>query len=241
MVRALSFCMSLCLLALVTWADALQAKPALSQTCRDLLQRMERTMQEAARSPLQGAWAGSRGRDSLVLIFTQNVCAMGMNNEELYGIWNTRGNTLHLRLERDKVLNFTYSLRGDTLTLDGGIVLTRQSAVNRPTIPGFGNDIGRDSGLSGFGGGPRTPLEGTWESQTNQGTAKFVFTGQEYAFYLKGRRVESGTFHYKNGLLSYTITGGTGVGRSGEHRASLRGDTLSLTSSNGNTMRFVRR
>ena len=239
----------LCLVTLLC-ATVAYARPNISAQGQDLLRRMERSMRDAANSPLQGAWIGSRGRDSLVLVFMNNVCAMGMNAEELYGLWSVHGNTLSLRLERDKVLDFTYALRGDTLILDRDIRLERYPLRSqKEVIPGFGdssphhprnNDFGPSSSdFSGFGGG--APIDGAWVSRTSQGEAQFVFSGSEYTFYLKGREVEGGRFSYKKNQLHYTITRGAGAGKSGQHKAVLKGDTLQITSSNGQTLTFVRR
>ncbi|MCR4667363.1 MAG: hypothetical protein K5657_08760 [Desulfovibrio sp.] len=216
------------------------SRPALSPTCQNLLDRMERTLREAAHSPLQGAWAGSNGRDSLVIIFSGNVCAMGMNNEELYGFWSSRGNSLKITLERNKSLNFSYTLHGDTLTLNNDIVLTRQSRGNRAPIPGFG-DASQQGGRSmSASGEPQGPLDGTWECHTQQGKARFVFQGPRYTFFLNGRKIEGGTFSFKRGKIIYSITEGIGIGRRGEHFAKSSGDELIITSQNGTSMRFVR-
>ena len=234
-------CVILCMMWLV---PAAQARPDLNPQARDLLQRLEQNMRETANSPLQGAWVGQRGQDWLVLVFMHNVCAMGMNNQELYGLWRTRGRRLQLRLEKDKVLDFDYQLSGNTLILDHDIRLQRytDNRHERASIPGFGDQPRRNSGIDDiFGTGARTVLEGSWVSHTNQGEARFVFRGNTYQFFLNGRNIESGIFSFTNNVLSYEITAGTGVGNRGEHRALIRDNTLLISSQSGDTMRFQRR
>lgn len=241
--RALS-AVSLVLCTLLLLPALTFARPELSRQGRDLLERLEQNMRETASSPLQGAWVGRRGQDELVLVFMHNVCAMGMNSQELYGLWRTRGHSLQLRLEKDKVLDFHYELSGNTLVLDHDIRLVRYTGKSqeRAPIPGFGDQgqRSRDTGFDDFARAAKTPLEGSWVSPTAQGDARFVFHGNKYQFFLKGRKIESGDFSFRNNILSYHITGGTGVGRNGEHRALIRDNTLIISSPNGETMQFMR-
>ena len=236
--------MSVCLCTLMLLPTLTLARPELSREGRALLERLEQNMRETANSPLQGAWVGRRGPDELVLVFMHNVCAMGMNSQELYGLWRTRGKSLQLRLEKDKVLDFHYELAGNTLILDHDIRLVRYTGKKqeRAPIPGFGDVAprSRDTVFDDFARAAKTPLEGSWVSPTAQGDARFVFHGNKYQFFLKGRNVESGDFTFRNNVLSYQITGGTGIGRRGEHRALLKGNTLLISSPNGETMQFMR-
>ena len=218
MLRTASFLF--CLLLVATGAFA---RPSVNATGEALIKKMEREMEAAGRSPLQGGWVGNRGRDSVVFLFMHNVCGMAMNNATLYGVWHTQGRTLHLDLQNGQSLDFSYVVRGDSLVLDNEIRLTRYPLR---TQAAGGADRG---GIAGFGGAG--PLEGVWEMVTPQGRAQFVFTGHDYVYRLNGREIEAGTFVYRNGVISYTITHGASAGRRGEHRAEIQGSTLILRTS----------
>lgn len=198
------------------------AETRISHTGRTLLKKMEATLNDPALKPLQGAWVGNQGKSSLVLIFAHNVCAMGMDEQELYGIVTVRGKNLHIALQTGKSVDFAYERKGDTLVLDKEIILSRYALH------------GEKHSLSG-------PLEGTWVSTTPQGKAEFRFTGENYVFSLNGRESERGAFRYENGLLHYKIKKGAGIGKEGRHNLRLQGDRFTLFQANGSMMEFQRK
>ena len=86
---------------------------------------------------LQGAWAGSNGSDTMVLMFMGNVCGMALNGQQMYGMWSLAGDRLNIRFQNGKTLSYSVALQGNTLTLDGSIRLTRQAMPNQPGgVPG---------------------------------------------------------------------------------------------------------
>ena len=216
---------------------------------RNLLAKMERTMQEGARSPLQGAWLGQKGFESIVLLFTQNFCALGVGNQELYGTFAVRGNRLYLNLQDGRKLDFMYNLQGQTLILDNEIRLNFQPLNNQQMA--FDRPMGGNNSFGGgFGPSPSSPmpgfgasnsLEGAWYSPVSDGTYSMIFSGNTYSFRFNNRESERGTFTYANGIMDYRIQGGRGVGKTGRYRVDLNGNMLTLTPPNGHSMTFSRR
>ena len=218
---------------------------------RNLLAKMERTMQEGARSPLQGAWLGQKGFEAVVLLFTQNFCALGVGNQEYYGIFATRGNRLYLNLQDGRKLEFYYVLQGQTLVLDNDVRLTYYP-LNNPGNFGFDGSSPRNNQFgSGFGPAPApnaipgfgasNPLEGTWISHAANGTFSMIFSGNTYSFRLNNQEAERGTFTYANGFMDYRILQGRGAGTTGRYRVDFNGNSMTLTPPNGSSKTFIRR
>ena len=225
---------------------------------RNLLAKMERAMQEGARSPLQGAWIGQRNFEPVALVFTQNFCAFGVGNQEYYGTFMTQGNRLYLHLQDGRRFDFMYVLQGQTLILDNEVTLNYQPLnmqANYGVMPpnsggnqfgGFGPVPNNPSGVPGFGSGPMpgfgspNMLEGTWVSQTSNGTYSMIFSGNNYSFRLNNRESERGTFTYANGFMDYRIRGGRGIGKTGRYRVDFNGNAMTLTPPNGHAMTFMR-
>ena len=87
---------------------------------------------------LQGAWAGSNGSDTMLLMFMGNVCGMALNGQQMYGMWSLAGDRLNIRFQNGKTLSYSIAIQGDSLILDGNVRLTRQAMPNQPGggVPG---------------------------------------------------------------------------------------------------------
>ena len=86
---------------------------------------------------LQGAWAGSNGRDTLILMFMGSNCALGMNGQQMAGVWNLAGNRLNMQFQNGKTLSYSIAMQGDSLILDGNMRLTRQAMPGMPQTAPF--------------------------------------------------------------------------------------------------------
>ena len=113
---------------------------------------------------LQGAWAGSNGRDSIILMFMGSNCGMGLNGQQLYGMWTLMGDRLTMQFQNGQSLSYTAALQGDTLVLDGNMRLTRQVMPNMPAGQaqqgGWGQPQQQSQG--GGWGQPQQPQQGGW-------------------------------------------------------------------------------
>lgn len=118
---------------------------------------------------LQGAWAGSNGRDTLILMFMGSNCAMGLNGQQIAGVWNLVGNRLNMQFQNGKTVSYTIAMQGDALILDGNMRLMRQPMQGMPqAAPNIG---GQPQGGT-WGGQPQggLPQGGTWGGQPQGGT-----------------------------------------------------------------------
>lgn len=209
---------------------------------------------------LQGAWAGSNGQDTLILMFMGNSCALGLNGQQMAGVWNLNGNRLTMQFQNGKSLSYSAALQGDALILDGNLRLTRQAMPGMPPggWPGapqggiWGGQQGAPQGGT-WGGGQTpqgapqqnfssaSPLEGVWSTQIPQGRRSFRFTGNRYAQLLNGQVVEEGVFQLlPDGRFQYQVTGGQYAGQSGEDRITLNGNSLTVAWPDGTVITFTR-
>ena len=95
---------------------------------------------------LQGAWAGSNGSDTMLLMFMGNICGLSLNGREMYGMWSLSGDRLNMQFQNGKSLSYTVDLRGDSLILDGSVQLTRQAMPGQPGGPAVGGVPGGQPG-----------------------------------------------------------------------------------------------
>ncbi|MBO4300525.1 MAG: hypothetical protein J5861_02875 [Desulfovibrio sp.] len=192
---------------------------------------------------LQGAWSGSNGQDTLILMFMGNTCALGLNGQQMAGVWNLAGDRLTLQFQNGKSLSYSVSLQGDALILDGNLRLARQAM---PGAPGFAWQPGGTWGQTPQAPPSQNfsnagPLEGTWSTQIPQGTRSFRFMGNRYAQLLNGQVVEEGTFLLTpDGRFLYQVTSGQYAGQSGEDRVTLNGNSLTVAWPEGTVLTFVR-
>ncbi|MBQ9537040.1 MAG: hypothetical protein IJU79_04525 [Desulfovibrionaceae bacterium] len=113
---------------------------------------------------LQGSWAGSNGRDTMLLMFRGNMCALGLNGQQISGTWSLQGNTLVLQMQNGKRVTYRVQLQGTSLVLDGSVYLQRQGA---PKDSGFGPGSGWEHLQKPQGGSwgnpqPGAPQGGSW-------------------------------------------------------------------------------
>ncbi|SFS89682.1 hypothetical protein SAMN02910357_02454 [Succinivibrio dextrinosolvens] len=90
---------------------------------------------------LQGSWFGTNGKDSMMLIFMNNMVGLALNNQQIYGNYTVNGNQLNMQFQNGKSLSYTMKLNGDVLILDN-ITLHRhnmQQPQNNPNNGGWGN------------------------------------------------------------------------------------------------------
>ena len=120
---------------------------------------------------LQGAWAGSNGSDTMVLMFMGNVCGMALNNQQMYGMWSLAGDRLNIQFQNGKKVSYGIAIQGNTLTLDGSIRLTRQAMPNQPGggVPG-GQPVGQPQQQQpgGWGQPQQQPQPGSWGQPQQQ-------------------------------------------------------------------------
>lgn len=216
---------------------------------------------------LQGAWAGSNGRDTLILMFMGSNCALGMNGQQMAGVWNLAGNRLNIQFQNGKTLSYSIAMQGDSLILDGNMRLTRQAMPGMPQaapFPGGQPQGGQPQGGS-WGGQPQggtwggqpqggtwggqpqqpfaaaSPLEGSWSVQIPQGRRSFRFAGNRYAQLLNGQVLEEGVFSLlPDGRFQFQVTSGQYAGQRGENRVSINGNALTVTWPEGNSITFTR-
>ncbi|MBO4793594.1 MAG: hypothetical protein J5556_03390, partial [Deltaproteobacteria bacterium] len=121
---------------------------------------------------LQGAWAGSNGRDTLILMFMGSNCALGMNGQQMAGVWNLAGNRLNMQFQNGKTLSYSIAMQGDSLILDGNMRLTRQAMPGMPQaapFPGGQPQGGTWGGQPQGGSWGGQPQGGTWGGQPQGG------------------------------------------------------------------------
>ncbi len=210
---------------------------------------------------LQGAWTGSNGQDNLILMFMGNTCALGLNGQQMAGVWNLASNRLNMQFQNGKRLSYTVAMQDNVLILDGNMRLTRQALPGMPNVsqgaPNYGGqpqrgtwggqpNAGAPQGGS-WGGQPQqnlgvqSPLEGTWTTQIPQGTRSFRFTGNRYAQLLNGQVVEEGVFTYSpDGRFQYQVTTGQYQGQQGEDRITINGNSITVAWPDGTVVTFVR-
>ncbi|MBO6171604.1 MAG: hypothetical protein J6N67_05535 [Desulfovibrio sp.] len=198
---------------------------------------------------LQGAWAGSNGQNTLILMFMGNSCALGLNGQQMAGVWNLNGNRLTMQFQNGKSLSYSAALQGDALILDGNLRLTRQAMPGMPPQGGTWGGGQPNGGTWGQTpqGAPQqsfssaSPLEGTWSTQIPQGRRSFRFTGNRYAQLLNGQVVEEGMFQLlPDGRFQYQVTGGQYAGQTGEDRITLNGNSLTVAWPDGTVVTFTR-
>ena len=131
---------------------------------------------------LQGSWFGTNGKDSMLLIFMNNMVGMALNGQQIYGNFTVNGNQLVMRFQNGKSLSYNMNLNGDVLVLDNSITLNRQQAGSNPQIPQSDNgtriyqdgqtrDDSQSQNNGGWGGGSQGQSSGGWGGSDNSGGA----------------------------------------------------------------------
>ncbi len=180
---------AVCLSLTVSFSGAVSAR-----TCTDALyspadNSVFKVATVGIEQNLQGSWFGTNGKDTMMLIFMNNMVGMALNGQQIYGNFSVNGNQLLMRFQNGKSLSYTMNLNGDVLILDNSITLNRQMQNQVPnnqypqntnnggtqgsgegwggsqsqTNGGWGNTQGQSSG--GWGGGDSSggaPKGGTW-------------------------------------------------------------------------------
>ena len=125
---------------------------------------------------LQGSWFGTNGKDSMLLIFMNNMVGMALNGQQIYGNFTVNGNQLVMRFQNGKSLSYNMNLNGDVLVLDNSITLNRQQAGSNPQIPQSDNGTSiyqdgqtrgdfQSQNNGGWGGGTQGQSSGGWGGQ----------------------------------------------------------------------------
>jgi hypothetical protein len=178
---------------------------------------------------LQGAWAGSDGSTSVILMFMGQSCGIAVNNQQMYGTWEVRGGRLDLRFQNGKTLSYAFAVQGDVLILDGSMRLTRQPMPQQ----GGGQQ-------PGWGQPAASPLEGIWTAQTPNGLFAFIFHGSQYRCTLNNALIEEGTFTLSGNQLHYAVTRGQNPGQRGVNTWQIQGSVLTIITPNGGGMQLFR-
>ncbi len=195
---------------------------------------------------LQGAWAGSNGRDSIILMFMGSNCGMGLNGQQLYGMWNLVGNRINIQFQNGQSLSYTAALQGDTLVLDGNMRLNRQAMPNMPAVQqgGWGQPQQQPQGggwgqpqqqaqgggvqppQPGFGSAPG-PLEGrwVWVHSTPNRSMGFVFSGNRFSSWMPDRSA-TGTYTVSGGRLIMQHETGPDAGKTDNLAVEVQGNLL---------------
>ena len=63
--------------------------------------------QTAAFDPraLEGAWAAGMGPDRVTLTFSGNTCSLGMNGQQMQGMWDVAGDCLNMRFQNGQTIS----------------------------------------------------------------------------------------------------------------------------------------
>ena len=178
---------------------------------------------------LQGAWAGSNGSTSVILMFMGRSCGIAVNNQQLYGTWEAQGGRLNMRFQSGKTLSYAFAVQGDVLILDGSMRLTRQPMPQQ----GGGQQ-------PGWGQPAASPLEGIWTAQTPNGLFAFIFHGSQYRCTLNNALIEEGTFTLSGNQLHYAVTRGQNPGQRGVNTWQIQGSVLTIITPNGGGMQLFR-
>ncbi len=184
---------------------------------------------------LQGAWMGTDGRQTLLIIFQGNNCGFALNNQQTFGAWSVQGDRLNLSFQNGKSVSYQFVLSGNTLILDGTIRLQRQN------MPAQGGGTGPVSAPVPGPSASACPVEGDWVMDLPNGQqAMMRFRGSTYTFLVGGQQLEAGTFYCQGDKLHYTVTQGAQAGTSGTNTIVMQGSRLSIIPPNGQGMTFTR-
>ncbi|MBR5429530.1 MAG: hypothetical protein IK116_03265 [Firmicutes bacterium] len=112
--------------------------------------------QTAAFDPraLEGAWAAGMGPDRVTLTFSGNTCSLGMNGQQMQGMWDVAGDCLNMRFQNGQTISAMMSAQNDVLVLDNNMQLARQAVPAR--------DAGGVPQAGGWGQPPQQPQPGGW-------------------------------------------------------------------------------
>ena len=115
---------------------------------------------------LQGIWSGSNGQDMMILMFQGNACALGLNGQQMAGVYSLSGNRLFMQFQNGRSISYALGLEGDTLVLDGSVRLARQNA---PAFsqPSWGAGSGAQPGGTWGGGSNDAQPGGSWGGGSN--------------------------------------------------------------------------
>ncbi|MBQ7618020.1 MAG: hypothetical protein IJS50_04020 [Desulfovibrio sp.] len=206
-----------------------------------------------AQKSLEGLWQGSNGRDVLSILFQGQNMVLTLNGQKVTGNWNLLGQTLNLRFQNGKVLNYHVAWEGQTLVLDSSIRLNRQNnplggqaspqnpfgSPQKPqqTPPGFGPANPFGMATSPAAG----PLDGMWSTTVPQGKRSFRFQGNQYAQLLNGQVLEEGQFLLSpDGRFRFQVTQGAYAGQQGENRLKLQPNAFTMFWPDGQAATFYR-
>ncbi|MBQ9452250.1 MAG: hypothetical protein IJU65_03020 [Desulfovibrio sp.] len=210
--------------------------------------------QNVTQQGLEGAWAVSDGKTTIIMMFMNGVCGFNVNGRQFYGPYTVQGNRLHVQFTNAQPLDVTFTVEGNALRFSDGTVLMRQQMPNMPVnnqpMPQ------QPSQQPGVWGQPQqpsqnpmpqqsssaSPLEGAWGTQLPNGaTVEFIFKGNQYRVLTNGQQTETGIFTLKGNRLEYTTTSGQATGNKGVNTWQISGNVLILMMPDGSNIQFQRR
>ncbi len=201
---------------------------------------------------LQGAWSGSDGNTSILLMFMGNTCGLNMNGQQLFGTWNAIGNRLNMQMQNGRTLSYSFAIQGDTLVLDGTMRLMRQPMPGQNTQPGGWNQPqppqpGWNQPQQPNWGQPQNPqngwnqpqqpvdpyqaLQGAWAGTDGSVNIILMFQGNMCGLNMNGQQT-TGTWSLAGNRINMQLQNG----RSVSYTYALQGDMLIL----GGSVRLMR-
>ncbi len=208
--------------------------------------------QSVTNQSLEGAWAVSDGKTTIIMMFLNGVCGFNVNGRQFYGPYTVQGNRLHVQFTNAQPLDVTFTVEGNALRFSDGTVLLRQQMPNMPV----NNQPMPQPQQPGTWGQPQqpvqnpmpqqssraTPLEGAWGTQLPNGaTVDFIFMGNQYRVLTNGKQTETGIFTLNGNRLEYTTTSGAATGSKGVNTWQINGNVLILMMQDGSHLQFQRR
>ncbi len=208
--------------------------------------------QSAMPQGLEGAWAVSDGKTTIIMMFMNGVCGFNVNGRQFYGPYTVQGNRLHVQFTNAQPLDVAFSVEGNTLRFSDGTVLLRQQMPNMPVAS---QPMPQQPQQPGVWGQPQqpvqnpmpqqsssaSPLEGAWVTQLPNGaTVEFIFKGNQYRVLTNGQQTETGIFTLNGNRLEYTTTSGQTTGSKGINTWQINGDVLIMMMQDGSHVQFQR-
>lgn len=111
---------------------------------------------------LDGAWAASDGKDSIIILFKGNACCIAINSNQICGTYTAANGNLSIQLQNGSTNNFTYRVQGNQLILNNGATVLIRQQMPAQQGGGWGNSPAPQGGSGGGWGGSPAPQGGNW-------------------------------------------------------------------------------
>ena len=144
---------------------------------------------------LQGMWAASDGKTTVIMMFQGNACCVSYNTNRACGTYTAAGGKLTIQLPNNNVLSFTYRVQGNQLILDNDTILIRQQTppVQSPAPAPQGGNWGTAA----------PSIDGTWSG----GGITLIFQNGQYQVLRGGQLIESGTYQVTASAVQFQPAG----------------------------------